>query len=494
MEFLLLRLHKEGELELQGDESIGEEPIFVGRVKDPELGEISINAIPLRREIPGWLKQSTNRVFHTVNGQVQHKQSRGHLSQICGFPAFKDRVVIIIDSSNLTFGAHNEVWKGDREHISNTIVGERYTERINAAIKESEALKELQNKIAEQELQRVTKTESNSLFQGLIDKDRNLANLLSHRDPTIRLPSSGGNNGGEGGKGEFEGKYSPTFLRLDERFIEKQVEIPINKTRPIAGRTDAENGYLGRADNVGRVQIDAEVREKFGIREHLHDGRLTIYLEPLQDDINVGDSFTATIGLQDDAMPAPVESVPFTIKIVDAVLPPSKPKKPKKKTKKKSGDGGNAEGQGQDAPTHGLPKCVLLTKAGREVNGYAVEVWPEDFTEHDGGLIEDLGSEIIYKINYDNAYHLKYRMDQRGDVARDAVTEKYILGMRILMLGYEHALSAIREKGNGNGEGAAEFFDDFRRMAARGAASTVLALAENLPKIVDKSSAEEVVE
>lgn len=34
----------------------------------------------------------------------------------------------------------------------------------------------------------------------------------------------------------------------------------------------------------------------------------------------------------------------------------------------------------------------------------------------------------------------------------------------------------------------AEFQDNFRRMAARGAASTVLALAENLPKIIDKST------
>jgi hypothetical protein len=34
----------------------------------------------------------------------------------------------------------------------------------------------------------------------------------------------------------------------------------------------------------------------------------------------------------------------------------------------------------------------------------------------------------------------------------------------------------------------AEIQDDFRCMAARGAASTVLALAENLPKIVDRSA------
>lgn len=94
----------------------------------------------------------------------------------------------------------------------------------------------------------------------------------------------------------------------------------------------------------------------------------------------------------------------------------------------------------------------------------------------------------MYKINYDNAYHVKYRLTARGDVARDVVTEKYILGMRILMLGYEHALRTLKETKGDQAPGIAEFQDDFRRMAARGAASTVLALAENLPKIVDRSS------
>jgi len=94
---------------------------------------------------------------------------------------------------------------------------------------------------------------------------------------------------------------------------------------------------------------------------------------------------------------------------------------------------------------------------------------------------------VLYKINYDNAYYIKYRNQQRGQVAKDAVTEKYILGMRILMLGFEHAFRAM-QSGNDKGNAIAEFSDEFRRMAARGAASTVLALAENLPKIVDRSS------
>ena len=133
---------------------------------------------------------------------------------------------------------------------------------------------------------------------------------------------------------------------------------------------------------------------------------------------------------------------------------------------------------------------MLLTKDGRAVGDEPeTQTWPEGFNEYDGGIVEDLGDEgVLYKINYDNSYHLKYRMTARGDIARDVVTEKYILGMRILMLGYEHAFRTLRERKDGAGDGIAEFQDEFRRMAARGAASTVLALAENLPKIIDKSS------
>jgi hypothetical protein len=131
---------------------------------------------------------------------------------------------------------------------------------------------------------------------------------------------------------------------------------------------------------------------------------------------------------------------------------------------------------------------VLLTRDGHQVGNDDTQPWPDGLTEVDGGLVEDLGENgTLYKINYDNFYHVKYRMGARGDIARDVVTEKYILGMRILMLGYEHALRAIGEL-KGSPSGIAEFQDEFRRMAARGAASTMLALAENLPKIIDKTS------
>jgi hypothetical protein len=51
------------------------------------------------------------------------------------------------------------------------------------------------------------------------------------------------------------------------------------------------------------------------------------------------------------------------------------------------------------------------------------------FSRNRGRPLEDFGEQgVLYKINYDNVYHLKYRRAARGgDIGRDVITEKYIL-------------------------------------------------------------------
>jgi hypothetical protein len=59
------------------------------------------------------------------------------------------------------------------------------------------------------------------------------------------------------------------------------------------------------------------------------------------------------------------------------------------------------------------------------------------------------------------------------------VSQKYILGMRVFMLGVERAIS-------GRAEGDNEEFDPdvLRTLAAKGAAATMLTLSDHLPKII----------
>jgi len=174
-------------------------------------------------------------------------------------------------------------------------------------------------------------------------------------------------------------------------------------------------------------------------------------------------------------MPFPI-TAPLTITVVqeeEEKEGKDKPKPPHPKPNEKK-------------PNKSIPPYKLLTKDGRDVAGEATEKWSGDFNDFDGGKAEDLGDgEIIYKINYDNAYHLNYRKSKRNEVEKDTLTKKYILGMQLLMLGFEHALRSTSK--TGEVVPFEDYKDDFRRLAAKGAAATVLSLAEVLPKIIGMS-------
>lgn len=148
MEFLLLRRYGDGTDEDRVYEPGTEQ--FVGDIEHPDLGHISVRAIVLGRDLPGWLRtpRNTSRVFHSVNGQVQFKQNRAYLSQTCRLPGLKDRIVVIVDASDLSEAAHNDVWKGDRENIRRTAVGQLYSDEVTNLIRGSEYLRELQQRLA----------------------------------------------------------------------------------------------------------------------------------------------------------------------------------------------------------------------------------------------------------------------------------------------------------------------------------------------------------
>jgi hypothetical protein len=474
MEYLLLRSHADesDKGSEDGDETepaADEEKIGIDTIDDPAMGRIEIHAVKLKRKIPKWLEDSNNRVFHAVNGQVQFKQTRGFLTT-CKLPALKDRVIVTVDASRLTYEAHNDIWKSDRESIRETIEGERYKEIVKESLTNSEILKKLQNEIAQEELKMAVDEKSNDLFQKLVDSDKNLAALLGSRDPTIRVPGGGGAPDGDG-EDPFEGEYSPTYVRFSKRFKENGISLPINKSRPVIASTDVRNDFFVRDVNTGDLLYgDPSFAEKFVVRRSLRDGQLTIYLNPVVDRLQVGDEFTLRIGLKDDAMPEAVWDE-ITVRIEAAEKDKEKIKHPPKPPK---------PGKSDDKPSVGLPPHKLLTKDGRNEAGQETEKWPDGMTELDGGFVKDLGDGVkVYCINYDNAYHQGYRRAQRGQIARDSVSQKYILGMRVFMLGVERAIS-------GRAEGDNEEFDPdvLRTLAAKGAAATMLTLSDHLPKII----------
>ena len=475
MEFLLLR--RDGD---DSDEDRVYEPgteQFIGNIEHPDLGYISVRAIVLDRELPGWLRspRNTSRVFHSVNGQVQFKQNRAYLSQSCRLPGLKDRIVLIVDASDLSEAAHNDVWKGDRENIRRTAIGQLYTEEVTNLIRFSEYLRELQQRIAREETERIAEESQVELFQNLVDSDPSIAQLLPGGS-VVTLPGYVGRDEGE--EEEWIGRYSPTYLELVGRAVRQDgAEIAVGGRRRVAFRTDAVNDYLARPENRGRV-FTVGLDGKFAYTSSLRDGRLAVTFTAQSDKIEVGDRISFSLSLLDDAMPEPVTEE-LELKVVEVRTPrPPGPRRPPRPT----GDGDDEE----TAEGRSLPPSKWLTKDGRKIGDDETDAWPDDFTDQDGGSVDDLGEVRVYCINYDNAHFRRFLDAERNDLNKKVVAEQYRIGMLVLMMGLDDAYSRM-EQSELKTE-LEEHIDEIRRLAAQGAATVVMSIAKTLPTIVNPGS------
>ena len=478
MEFLLLRTYVEETSQFDDDE-LDREPgseQHIGEVNHPELGSISIRGIILKKDLPGWLQPHRNpsRVFHAVNGQVQYKENRAYLSRQCKLPGLKDRIVIIVDASELSEAAHNDVWKGDRENIRATSVGKTYRDEITNVIANSQFLKQLQNRLAREETESLAEQGKTELFQDLVNNDPSIAQLLPGGS-RVKLPGYIGR--GEEEPEPWRGKYSPTFLKLVGRSIRNNgAEIAIDGSRRVFFETDVVNDYVTRPDNRGRIFDIGNLKGKCSYVSNLRDGKLTVTFRALEDQLEPGERIEFSMALQDDAMPEPV-----TDQLTLVVVEVRTPIKPRDTTEVGKRDVELETGEGRS-----LPPSKWFTKDGRMIGDEETDRWPGDFTDQDGGVVKDLGETLIYYINYDNA-HFRHFLDRtRNEIDKKVITAQYRIGMLVLMMGIEDAYNRMEESRGKTG--IMEYIDDIRRLSARGSATVVMSIAKTLPTIINPAS------
>lgn len=481
MDFQLRRPPEDEEDDTESTELAGA-PRHIAEIQDPELGTVRVQAIPLPRKLPGWLTARRNRmrVYHAVNGQVQYKRGRDYVSGPCKLPGLKDRVVILVDASDLTESAHNDVWKGDRETIRQTEIGGHYESQVTEAIRSSASLKQLEQLIRNEETEQLAKQAQVDLFQSVVSSDPHIAQLLPG-GAVVRLP---GQRRPGGGTTQYEGQYSPTFVELiGGRLRDSGVEIAIDERRRIRFRTDPVNSWLTRPDNRGSVRfVKGDGTDVgFGFNAELLDGNLTVTIRATQDQVSVGETIETEISLVDDSMPLAVTD-PVTFRVVAS------------RPKPKSGGGGGRrrrrgdEDEDEDGTSEerGLPANEWITQDGRVIGDEETTPWADiadDFTDQDGGYVRDLSAEEkLYYINYDNAHFQHFLTGERTDIGKRVLTEQYRLSMLILMMGFEDAYSRVSSS-QGQVEWA-EWEDQIRRLAAQGAATVVMSIAKTLPTLV----------
>lgn len=453
------------------DELLGDF-IHVADITHLDLGRIRISAIKLPKDLPGWLQsqKNINRVYHAVNGQVQYKQTRGFLSRQCKLPALMDRVVILVDASDLTESAHNDIWKGDRETIRRTDVGTLYDTEVKKAIRGSQSLKRLGKQIGQEELSRITGEVQTKLFETVVSQDPHVAQLLPGGS-AIRFRDAKPTGGGDDQR-KYAGKYSPSYVKLIGRKLRKSgIDITLKDARRIRFDTDAVNDWLTRSRNRGTCEIKQKNGGALAYTLALHNGSLSVTVEVVGN-VDVGDLIDATIEMYDSAMPQPVSET-LSFRVLAA--------REKKKSGKRSDGGSDREVDQQK----GLPKTIWLTRDGRRIGNEETERWPDGFSEKEGGVVASLGDvgDDVYKINFDNI-HFRYFLRQASqEDVKKTIIEQYRLSMLVLMLSFEHAYSGLPEETK---DKLADQHDRLRRLMAESASTVVMSIARTLSPLVAK--------
>lgn len=240
----------------------------------------------------------------------------------------------------------------------------------------------------------------------------------------------------------------------------------------IAFKTDAENDYLRRPDNRGRVFTIGGPGDKLSYSSTLRDGRLSLTFTALPNKIVLGEEISFSVAMLDDAMPQPVtEDLKLTV-VATRIPRPPKPPIP------------DHDEEGEEERK--LPPHNWLTSDGRLIGGKQTKRWPDGFTDQDGGQVDDLGDTKMYYINYDNAHFRHFLNREHNDVDRKVVSEQYRIGMLVLMMGFEDAYSRMEQ--NETKETLEECIDEIRRLAAQGAATVVMSIAKTLSTIINPAS------
>ena len=144
------------------------------------------------------------------------------------------------------------------------------------------------------------------------------------------------------------------------------------------------------------------------------------------------------------------------------------------------------EGEEETIEGRGLPPSRWLTMDGRRIGDEETDRWPDDFTDQDGGKVDDFGETRIYCINYDNAHFRRFLNAEGGDLNKKVVAEQYRIGMLVLMMGLDDAYSRMEQSDLKTR--LEENIDEIRRLAAQGTATVVMSIAKTLPSIINPAS------
>ncbi|HBB76330.1 MAG TPA: hypothetical protein DCZ82_01560 [Candidatus Levybacteria bacterium] len=237
-------------------------------------------------------------VFLTINGQTLGTWDRSLFgSENARLHYLRNYLLVQVDLTDVDTHIRTNLFMPSRDRIAEgSPYAQKLKERIIYELKNCERLKKLNETRRDQRVGMVDKDDEQmfkEFLQELLIKNRSLADLLPF-GKKIKISSAIGRITRE--KTPFIGKYIPTFLKVQKSKDGETVKkiLPINSYIQVRLETDAQNDYLDREKDGGKLFISPSVKVLSG--GYLNDGLIPFRVSP-QKNAKVGENCEVEIEL-----------------------------------------------------------------------------------------------------------------------------------------------------------------------------------------------------
>ncbi len=209
-------------------------------------------------------------IFFTINGQTHATIGRSFLRTKANLHYLADYILVHIDCTDVDTNIREKIFMPSRDRMRDTEISKEIELILAEELSRHEGLKQLNQYRREQQ---ITKNPKDVKFlEGVVSK------LIKKNRTILHYLGVGGdikdrNEAGTKDVKEFEGKESPTYLKI---IGPERKQMPINSYSRIAFETDASNDYFSRETDRGSLIVYPDVMKSC----HLWNGRITVKIIP----------------------------------------------------------------------------------------------------------------------------------------------------------------------------------------------------------------------
>lgn len=231
--------------------------------KESGLGNIPIQVIIFKNEVPHNDFIKNKSIIFTQNGQVHGSEGQSFISQSLGFSLIKQHTLIHVDCTNIPTEIRQDLFMSNRTHLKQGPKTEKLIDEIISLLKNDKELKKLNND-RKNSLLRDSSSDKDLLesFLSKLPVDKDVLNLLKKNGSLNFLKSKGtqfnGKNVNEKKNGKKLNRFPGVFnVNLKENKEGKLYRtIPLNSNGIVTIETDVEDDYLFRPIEKGEFQIE----------------------------------------------------------------------------------------------------------------------------------------------------------------------------------------------------------------------------------------------